>query len=222
MAPPDTTIDLTHLKETSHPSSSNQASAAASTLLSLVTVPTSVAAAASTTLYCQLYSAEDNDHKGEQLYSDDDKDEDDDDDEEDYVGIHKQPIDEDYDNILDMDIDSEEEFRSSFPKNQNCSKLQVKGGGQRPDVSDLSEKEAEEVIDKWRKQHKAFTDKVSRNAIRADHEMRKFEFDSREETLGDHSTHLRAMSVVNASRLFACHVFQLKDTLRLRIVERSR
>jgi hypothetical protein len=222
LAPPDTTIDLTHLKETSPPSSSNQAFAAASMLLSLVTVPTSVAAAASTTLYHQLYSAEDN--KGEQLESDDNKDEDEDDNnnEEDYVGIYKQPIDEDYDDILDMDIDSEEEFRSSFPKNQNCSKLQVKGGGQRPDVSDLSEKEAEEVIDKWRKQHKAFTDKVSRNAIRADHEMRKFEFDSREETLGDHSTHLRAMSVVNASRLSACHVFQLKDTLRLRIVERSR
>jgi len=98
LAPPDTTIDLTHLKETSPPSSSNQASAAASTLLSLVTVHTSIAAAASTTLYRQLYSAEGNDHKGEQLYSDDDEDEDedededdnDDDDEEDYVGIHKQ------------------------------------------------------------------------------------------------------------------------------------
>ena len=78
LAPPDTTKDLTHLKETSPPSSSNKASAAASTLLSLVTVPTSVAAAASTTLYRQLYSA---------------KDDDDDDDDEDYVGIHKQPID---------------------------------------------------------------------------------------------------------------------------------
>jgi hypothetical protein len=138
LAPPDTTIDLT--KETSPPSSSNQASAAASTLLSLVTVPTSVAAAASTSLYRQLYSAaEDNDDKEDQLYSDDNEDDDNDDD-EDYVGIHKQPIDEDYDDILDMDIDSEEEFRSSFPKNPNSSKLRVKGGDQRPDVSDLSEK----------------------------------------------------------------------------------
>ena len=207
------------------PSSSNQASAAASTLLSLVTVPTSVAAAASTTLYHQLYSAEGNDHKGEQLYSDDDEDEDeddnDDDDEEDYVGIHKQPIDEDYDDILDMDIDSDEEFRSSFPKNQNSSKLRVKGGEQRPDVSNLSEKEAEEVIDKWRKQRKAFTNKVNRNAVRADHKKSKFEFDCCEETLGDHSTQLCAMSVVNASRLSAGHVFQLKDTLRLRIVEEA-
>ena len=83
LAPPDTTIDLTHLKETSPPSSSNQASAAASTLLSLVTVPTSIAAAASTTLYRQLYSADD----------DEDEDDDDDDDKEDFVGIHKQPID---------------------------------------------------------------------------------------------------------------------------------
>ena len=103
LAPPDTTIDLT--KETSPPSSSNQASAAASTLLSLVTVPTSVAAAASTSLYRQLYSAAEDNHNNEeeQLYSDDY-------DDEDYVGIHKQPIDEDYDDILDMDIDSEEEF----------------------------------------------------------------------------------------------------------------
>ena len=97
-----------------------------------------------------------------------------------------------------MDIDSEEEFWSSFPKNQNSSKLRVKGGEQRPDVSDLSEKEAEEVLEKWRKKRKAFTDKVNRTAVRADHEMRKFEFDSREEAIGDHSTQLRAMSVVNA------------------------
>jgi hypothetical protein len=119
-----------------------------------------------------------------------------------------------------MDIDSEEEFRSSFSKNQNSSKLRVKGGEQRPDVSDLSEKEAEEVLEKWRKKRKAFTDKVNWTAVRADHETRKLEFDSsREEALGDHSTQLRAMSVVNASRLSAGHVFQLKDTLCLRIVE---
>ncbi len=62
-----------------------------------------------------------------------------------------------------MDIDSKEEFRFSFPKNKNCSKLRVKGGEQRPDVSNLSEKEAEEVIDKWRKQRNAFTDKVLRS-----------------------------------------------------------
>ena len=168
LAPPDTTIDLT--KETSPPSSSNQASAAASTLLSLVTVPTSVAAAASTSLYRQLYSAaEDNHDEEEQLYSDDNEDKDNDYDDEDYVGIHKQPIDEDYDDILDMDIDSEEEFRSSFPKNQNSSKLRVKGGDQRPDVSDLSKKEAEEVLEKWRKNRKAFTDKVNQTAVRADH-----------------------------------------------------
>jgi len=51
--------------------------------------------------------------------------------------------------------------------------------------------------------------------------MRKFEFDSCEEALGDHSTQLRVMSVVNASRLSAGHVFQLKGTLRLRIVEEA-
>ena len=83
---------------------------AASTLLSLVTVPCSVAAAASTILYRQLYSAEDNDHEEEQLYSADDKDNndgDDDDDDgddynnynnvEDYVGIHTPADDKDDD-----------------------------------------------------------------------------------------------------------------------------
>jgi len=193
---PDTTIDLTHSNETSPLSSSNQASAAASTLLSLVTVPCSVTAAASTNLYRQLYSAEDNSHKEEQLFSaaddndeddndeddnddndddddddddDDNDDNDDDDDIEDYIGIHtpadntddnngndndeedyvsiRKHIDDDYKDILDMDIDSEEAFRSSFPKNQISSKLRVKGGDQRPDVSDLFEKEAEEVLD---------------------------------------------------------------------------
>jgi len=148
---PDTTIDLTHSKETSPPSSSNQASAAASTLISLVTVP--VAVAASTNLYRQLYSAEDNSHTEEQLFSaddDDDDDNDDDNNDNDDNVVHKL-INNDYDDILDMDIDSEEEFWSSFLKNQNSSKLRVKGGDQMPDVSDLSEKEAEEVLDKWRK-----------------------------------------------------------------------
>jgi len=199
---PNTTIDLTHSKETSPPSSSNQASAAASTLLSLVTVP--VAAVASTNLYHQLYSAEDNSHKEEQLFSADDTEDDDNNDNNDDDNVHKH-TDDDYDDILDMDIDSEEEFRSSFPKNQNSSKLQVKGGDQRPDVSGLSKNEAEEVLNKWRKTRKAFTNKVNRTAVRADHEMRKFEFDSRKEALGDHSTQLvRAMSVVNTSRLSPC------------------
>ncbi len=70
-------------------------------------------------------------------------------------------------------------------------------------MSKLSEKEAEEVLNIRRKKRKAFTDKVNRAAVKvkADHEMRKFEFDTREEALGDHSTQLRAMPVVNASRL---------------------
>jgi hypothetical protein len=106
-----------------------------------------------------------------------------------------------------MDIDSKEELRSSFPKNQNSSKLQFKGGDLRPDVSGLSEKEAEEVIDTWKVKRKAFTDKVNQTAVKADIEMRKFEFDTREEALGDHSTQLCAMSVVNASRLSAGHLF---------------
>ena len=224
MAPlPNTTIDLTHLKETSPPSSRKKPlspfdlDAAASTLQSLVTVScSSVAAASSTILYRQLYSAEDNDHEEEQLYSADDKD----DDGEDYVD-HKHIDNNDNDDILDMDIDSEKEFRSSFPKNQNSSKLQVKEGDQRPDVSKLSEKEAEEVLNIWRKKRKAFTDKVNQAAVKADHEMRKFEFDTREEALGDDSTKLCPMPVVNASRLSAGHVFQLKNTLLLRIVEEA-
>ena len=127
-----------------------------------------------------------------------------------YVDIHKHI---NYNDILDMVIDSKEEVRSIFPKNQNSSKLRVKWGDQRPDLSKLSEKEAEEVFDIWRKKRKAFTDKVNRTTVREDHEMKKFEFDSHEETLWDHSTQLCAMAVVKASRLSAGHVFQLKDSL---------
>ncbi len=120
-----------------------------------------------------------------------------------------------------MDIDSEEEFRSSFPKNRNSSNLRVKGGDLRPDVSGLSEKEGAEVLDAWKIKRKAFTDKVHRTAIKADLEMRRFEFDIRENALGNHNTQLRAMSVVNASQLSAGHVFQLKNTLLLWIVEEA-
>ena len=51
--------------------------------------------------------------------------------------------------------------------------------------------------------------------------MKKFEFDSREETLWDHSTQLCAMAVVKASQLSAGHVFQLKGTRRLQIAEEA-
>ncbi len=199
--PPDTTVYLMHLKEMSPPSPLLPAAS------KLVTGACSAAAAASTNLYCQLYSAKDNNHKGEEFYSADDKGNNNN---QDYVDIHKHINNNnynDYDDILDMDIDSKEELRSSFPKNQNSSKLQFKGGDLRPDVSGLSEKEAEEVIDTWKVKRKAFTDKVNQTAVKADIEMRKFEFDTREEALGDHSTQLCAMSVVNASRLSAGHLF---------------
>ena len=49
-----------------------------------------------------------------------------------YADIHKHL---NYNDILDMVIDSKEEVRSIFPKNQNSSKLRVKWGDQRPDLS---------------------------------------------------------------------------------------
>ena len=104
-----------------------------------------------------------------------------------------------------MDIDSKEEFWSSFPKNRNSSKLRVKGGDLRPDVSGLSKKEDEEVFDTWKIKRTAFINKVNWTAVKADLEMQKFEFDTSEEALGDHSTQLCGMSVVNASGLSASH-----------------
>jgi hypothetical protein len=65
--PPDTTVYLMHLKEMSPPSPLLPAAS------KLVTGACSAAAAASTNLYCQLYSAKDNNHKGEEFYSADDK-----------------------------------------------------------------------------------------------------------------------------------------------------
>jgi hypothetical protein len=201
-----------HLKETS-PRACSVGTTAASTNTHLkgTTSPPacSVAAAASTNLYHQLYSADSAEDKDN--YNED-------------FDIHKHinnDVYDDYDDILDMDIDSEKEFQSSFPKNLNSSQLRVKGGDLRPDVSGLSEKEAEEVIDAWEIKRKAFTDKVHRTAIKDDLEMQKFEFDTHEDALGDHSTQLCAMSVINASHLSAGHVFQLKNTLLFRIVEEA-
>jgi hypothetical protein len=106
--PPNTTIDLTHLKEMSpHACSVSTTGASTNTHSKGMSSPPtcSVAAAASTNLYCQLYSAD----------SADDKDNNDEE-----FDIHKhinKDFYEDYDDILDMDIDSKEEFLSSFPKN---------------------------------------------------------------------------------------------------------
>jgi hypothetical protein len=175
--PPDNLIDLTFSNDS--PPFSNKAStelspplfpckttassspfnivAAASTLRSFGTAQTSsVAAAASLILYQQLYPADNNDDDGD-----------------------------DYNNILDMDIDSKEEFRSSFPKDQNSSKLRVKGGPVKPDVSKLPDKEAAELLDKWKKERKVFTDKVNRIAVRADQERRTFEFEISRVTVSD-------------------------------------
>ena len=64
----------------------------------------------------------------------------------------------DDDNDILVDTDSEDELRSSFPRDYARKNI-VPGGPPKPDVSNLSESEAMVVMKRYNKERKAYTDK---------------------------------------------------------------
>ena len=64
----------------------------------------------------------------------------------------------DDDDALDIHIDSEDELRTSFPKNK-LRKNMILGGPQAPDPAGLTEDEYQKLYRKFRRDRKRFTDK---------------------------------------------------------------
>ena len=60
--------------------------------------------------------------------------------------------------VLDLHIDSDDEMRSSFPKDSRPKNM-VAGGPQRPDPTGLSQGEYEKQLNKYKKERKKYTDK---------------------------------------------------------------
>lgn len=64
----------------------------------------------------------------------------------------------DDEDVLDLHVDSDDDFRTSFPKNK-LKKNMILGGPQPPDPTGLAEDEYEKLLSKFRKERKRYTDK---------------------------------------------------------------
>ncbi len=72
----------------------------------------------------------------------------------------------DDEDVLDLHIDSDDEMRSSFPKDMRPKTL-ILGGPQPPDPTDVPEDEYRQLYSAFRKKRKAFTDKRRNKASKA-------------------------------------------------------
>ena len=126
-----------------------------------------------------------------------------------YVPNELDCLDDDDDDDILIDLDSEDELRSSFPKNRARTN-RVFGGPQRPDVSKLGDSEAAVKLKHYKAERKAYTDKqqlarvVSTNSV----------FSSLS-CSGCQDDHLRPMDEVEKNRLSENQTFQSKDVLHL-------
>ena len=91
---------------------------------------------------------------------DDEEDDKEPDDEEDDADFAAEGLDfSDDDDALDIHIDSEDELRTSFPKNK-LRKNMILGGPQAPDPAGLTEDEYRKMYSKFRRERKRYTDKM--------------------------------------------------------------
>ena len=90
---------------------------------------------------------------------DDEEDDKEPDDKEDDADFAAEGLDfSDDDDALNIDIDSEDKLRTSFPKNK-LRKNMILGGPQPPDPAGLTEDEYQTFYRKFQRDHKHFTDK---------------------------------------------------------------
>jgi hypothetical protein len=128
----------------------------------------------------------------------------------------------DDDYINKVDIDSEDEFWSSFPRNQNSWNF-IMVGPQRPDTMGMTPAEEEAAMKKYKKR-KSFMDKqhvklmksVACKDVAASLQKSQVGFLG-----GDQNKMIQIMADVKSGHLLQNHLFQLKKMLQLHIAEEA-
>jgi hypothetical protein len=132
-----------------------------------------------------------------------------------YVPNELDCLDDDDDDDILIDLDSEDELRSSFPKNRARTN-RVFGGPQRPDVSKLGDSEAAVKLKHYKAARKKYTDKQRLARVASTKSVFTSLICS-----GCQDDHLRPMGDVDKNRLSENQTFQSKDVLHLRIAEEA-
>ena len=117
-------------------------------------------------------------------------------------------------------LDSDDELHMSFQKNKSPNLNRVQGGPIIPDVSKMSEYDAEMEMKKYKVERKKFTDRARHNCIKLAQSTVNTFFDASVCT-GDNSDCLRPMVVVEKLRLQEGHTFVSKEIAWMRIAEEA-
>jgi len=114
-----------------------------------------------------------------------------------------------------FEVESEDETRSSFPKDLGCKNI-IPGGPTKPDVRNMSEATARKVLKAYSKARKAYTDKQRferAKSVKSDSNLSGYS--------GHNIEQLRTMRDVESYRLEEDHSFATKDMFNLRIAEEA-
>ena len=122
----------------------------------------------------------------------------------------------DDDDYVDIDSDSEDEARTSFPKNKKPSKNLIIGGPQPTDTTGMSAVDAKLTKEADRTLRKQWSDKIRLQRLKEN----KVGSPPRA-SLGNINENLRVMVDVEANRLSVGHMFPIKDIFWLRIAEEA-
>ena len=167
-----------------------------------------VAPSASNPIYQQKYG-----HLG----SDDDLESDDDEDDDYRADLSEDEggDDDDDDDFVDIDVESDDEGRSLFPKNKTPRNY-LSGGPQKTDTTGMTEEEAGKIREADRKKRKKWTDaerkiRIKANPIGSPPRANR----------GITTDTLRMMTEVEAHRLSDGHMFPTKEIFWIRIAEEA-
>ncbi len=114
-----------------------------------------------------------------------------------------------------FEVESEDEFRTSFPKDI-ARKNKIPGGPPKPDVRGMYKPKAEITLMAYAKERKAYNDKQRCARVKAVQSVSHLSGYS-----GHNSTQLRTMKDVESNRLEEDHTFASKNILNLRIAEEA-
>jgi hypothetical protein len=118
------------------------------------------------------------------------------------------------DDIILIDIDSdEEELRSLFPTDKSRKNM-VPGGSEKPDMSMCTESKGKVLLQHYAKARKAYTDKQQAACVKSDKSLSKSS-----PFTGKQNDQLCTMNKVEKSGLTDNQTFKSKDVLQLRISE---